>query len=225
MGRVFTFKLLLIPITFSISMFIIYLVPVFYLNPNYILIIFIGSILQGLSPTWYFQGIQKMKEIAFSKTLFRLFGFIVIIIFVKSPEDGWIVLLAYSFSSALICLYLFIKMIIKSGTFSLSNISGAKKILQESKYSFFTTIIPAIYQNANAIILSMFINPVQFGLYYGITRIYRGFNTLYGPIGQAFYPRLASINDKNPISNVAPVNIVFAILYASFLFFTTPRTG
>ncbi len=220
MGQVFTFKLLLIPIVFIISILIIFLVPVFYLNPHYIVIITLGSVLQGLAPTWYFQGIQKMKEIALSKTLFRFFGFIIIIIFVKSPKDGWIVLAAYSFSSILICLYLFTKMLKICGTFNLSNVFGAKKILDKSKYSFLTTIIPIVYQNANSIILSISISPLQLGFYYGMTRIYRAFNTLYGPIGQAFYPRLVSINYNNPDNTkYAIMNFLWIMIVIGIVFF------
>ena len=42
------------------------------------LIVVIGSILQGLSPNWYFQGVEKMKVLALSKFFSRILGFIII---------------------------------------------------------------------------------------------------------------------------------------------------
>jgi len=196
-SQVFTSKLLLIPVIIIITIMLTNIVPIFSIYPHYIIIITIGAIFQGLTPYWFFQGIEKMKKIAFSKIIFRLLGFILIIFFVNSSHDGWIVLATYSLSSFCIFLYLFINMKRIIGKFSLSSFYEGILIFKKAKYSFLITILPSIYQNASLILLSILINPIQLGFYYGIARIYRGFNTLYGPIGQAFYPRISSINYKN----------------------------
>ena len=101
------FKIYLMPIAFTGFLLSIIYVPIFNNNPYYLVIVFLGAISQGISPVWYFQGIEKMKIIAFSKLFFRLFGFILIIFFVKSPRDSWIVLASFSLSSFLICIFLF----------------------------------------------------------------------------------------------------------------------
>tara|TARA_Y100000590_G_scaffold272651_1_gene306117 strand:- start:9985 stop:11229 length:1245 start_codon:yes stop_codon:yes gene_type:complete len=196
-SQVFTSKLLLIPVIIIITIILTNIVPIFSIYPHYIVLITIGAIFQGLTPSWFFQGIEKMKKIAFSKIIFRFLGFILIIFFVNSPHDGWVVLAIYSLSSICIFLYLFIHMKRIIGKFSFSSIFEGIHIFKKAKYSFLITILPSIYQNASLILLSIFINPIQLGFYFGIARIYRGFNTLYGPIGQAFYPRISSINYEN----------------------------
>ena len=223
-SQVFTFKILLIPLAILISIITIQSIPVFYLKPHYIIIVTTGGILQGLSPSWYFQGIEKMKTIALSKTVFRILGFIIIIIFVRSPQDGWIALVASSFSSICICFYLFYQMINKLGTFSVSNLYSGLNIFVKSKYSFFITILPALYQNLGLMLLSFFTSPIQLGFYYGIARIYRAFNTLYGPIGQVFFPRLSSINNETPyrtkkmIINFFWIMIIIGIFFSASIF-------
>ena len=89
----------LITLVFIISILVTTFIPFFLKNQIYFIIVVLGSVFQGVSPTWYFQGFEKMKKIALSKIIFRLVGFLLILIFVKSPNDGWIVLAAFSSSS------------------------------------------------------------------------------------------------------------------------------
>ena len=198
MGQVFSFKLFLIPVILILSTIVILIVPIFRENPHYVFIVVIGSIFQGMAPTWYFQGIEKLSTVAFSKTIFRLLGFSLIFLFVRSDQDGWIILLGYMISSVCICLYLFKYMVNIIGPFHLAGSSSINIMWQKSKYSFFITILPVIYNNISVILLSIVVSPIQLGFYYGSARIHRAFNTLYGPVGQAFYPRLASTGSGNP---------------------------
>ena len=123
MGQVFSFKLFLIPVILILSTIVILIVPIFRENPHYVFIVVIGSIFQGMAPTWYFQGIEKLSTVAFSKTIFRLLGFSLIFLFVRSDQDGWIILLGYMISSVCICLYLFKYMVNIIGPFHLAGSS------------------------------------------------------------------------------------------------------
>ena len=219
-SQVTTFKLFLIPIVIFISIVIVMIIPSFYSNPHYIMIVTVGAVSQGLAPSWYFQGIEKMRKIALSKTIFRLIGLIIILLFVKSSNEGWIVLASYTLSSTLICIYLFMEMIKSIGKFSLAVPSKAINILNKSKYSFLITILPIVYQNASMILLSIFVNPVELGFYYGINRIYLGFNSLYSPIGQAFFPRLSSVYYEDKIkSKKLTINFFWVMNILGLTFF------
>jgi PST family polysaccharide transporter len=213
-GEVFTFKLFLIPVLLVISTIAILTVPVFHKNPYYVIIVVIGSIFQGMAPTWYFQGVEKLSIIAFSKTIFRILGFSLIFIFVRSNDDGWIVLLGYMISSICICLYLIKYMVNIIGSFPFAGRFSIKAIWRKSKHSFFITIFPVIYNNIIVFVLSLVVSPIQLGYYYGATRIYRAFNTLYGPIGQAFYPRLVSTNSGDSEKAINMARLFFWILLA-----------
>jgi len=220
-GQIFSFKLFLIPGILILSAIVILMVPVFHENPHYVFIVVIGSIFQGMVPTWYFQGIEKLSIVAFSKTIFRLLGFSLIFLFVRSNQDGWIVLLAYMISSICICLYLFKYMVNIIGSFHLAGRSSIKAIWQKSKNSFFITILPVIYNNLSVIVMSIIVSPLQLGYYYGASRIHRAFNTLYGPMGQAFYPRLASMDSGNSEKAKQMTKIFLWIMTTTgFLFFS-----
>ena len=220
-GQIFSFKLFLIPIILIISIIITQIVPIFYNYPHYILIVVVGSIFQGMAPTWYFMGIEKVSTVAFSKTIFRLIGFGLIFLFVRSSYDGWIVLFGYMISSICICLYLIKHLMNNLGSFRIRNESSIKAVWQKTKNSFFVTILPVIYNNLGVIIMSIIVNPLQLGFYYGASRIHGAFNTLYGPMGEAFYPRLASTDfeDHEKAKKIAKffIYILFAIGLLFFL--------
>ena len=199
-GQLFTSKILLIPILTFLGFICVLFIPIFNQHPHYIIIVILGAFFQGISPTWFFQGIENMKKIAISKVFFRLFGFLSMLFFVKSSSDGWVVLLVYSIISFLICMYLLFEMLKIIGFFSLSSIDEVKNIYYKSRYSFFITIFPIVYQNISMLILSLYVGPYQLGIYYGANRIYRAFNSLFSPLGQAFYPRITATNSINPIS-------------------------
>ena len=214
------FKIFLIPIALIACLLSIIYVPIFTNNPQYLGIVAVGAIFQGISPIWYFQGIEKMKIIALSKLFFRLIGFIIIIIYVKSSIDAWIVLASFSLSSILICIYLYFEIIKKLGLLNIASLNQLKFIYVKSIPSFLITIIPMFYQNISAIILSVFANPLQLGLYYGASRIYRAFNTLYSPISQAFFPIITSLDNKNKTkSRLLIKNYLFLMIAIGLFFF------
>jgi len=219
-AKITTFKLFLLPIAILITVTAFFVVPIFSDNPNYIIIVALGAVFQGMSPVWYFQGIEKMRKIAFSKVIFRLIGFILIILLVRSSSDGWIVLASFSFSSILICLYLYSVIIRKIGLFQIEDISESIKLFLKSAPSFFITIVPILYQSISVFILSVYVNPLQLGFYYGASRIHRAFNTLYGPLSQAFFPIISIANEKNKIkSRVLIKNYFLLIFLLGLLFF------
>ena len=207
---ILSFKLLLIPIIFILAALLAAFVPI---NLNYFLIVILGSIFQGISPSWYFLGLEKMKKVAISKISFRLIGFILIFVFVNTPDQAWVVLFSYSFTSALICFYLFFEMKKNIGSFKFKISNRSIKILNKSKYSFLITIVPIIYQNISIIIISFFISPIQLGFYYGANKIYRAFNTLYGPMGQAFYPQISASNLGKKYNSKISIKFYFILIF------------
>ena len=199
--KITTFKILLIPLVLIISMLVTIFIPFFFKNQIYFIITVLGSVFQGVAPTWYFQGLEKMKKIALTKIIFRLIGFLLILIFVKSSNDGWIVLTAFSSSSFLICLYLYYSITNEFESFRFIKTGNLKEIFNKSIFSFLITVIPVIYLNVSIIIMSIFVNPIQLGYYFVASRIYRAFNTLFGPISQAFLPIISSLEIKNKIES------------------------
>ncbi len=200
-SKMVSFKILLIPILIIILCTVIYQIPIFIKQPYYIIFVGLGAIFQGLSPVWYFQGIEKIKHIAASKIIFRSLAFLLILFFVKSPKDSIMVLIFFTVSNFFIFLYLFFVMLRNIGPIKLASFSKSKLILKKSSYSFLISIIPVIFQTISISILSISISPYQLGLYFGASKIYKAYNALYGPISQAFFPVITNVNSKSLINS------------------------
>lgn len=209
-------KIMLIPICLLISLLAIFCIPIFKNEPFLLLLVLVGAISQGFTPIWYFQGIEKMKIISFSKVVFRLTGFIFILNFVSSPNDSWLVLLIFSTSSLCISIYLLIKMFSDVGYFNFikfTNLKNSLLFLKKSYQSFFLTIVPSVFQGINIAILSTYLTPLHLGYFYGANRIYRAINSLYSPISQAFFPIISSMAAKEKESTKELLRVyLFVIL-------------
>ena len=140
--------------------------------------------------------------------------------FVKSPADSWIVLLSYALTSFLIFIYLNLIIIRKYGAIRLTSLNAVMNIFWESLSTFLISVVPVIYQNISLFIASVFVNPAYLGFYYGANRIYRAFNTLYGPISQAFFPALSSANTPNKfkLKNLIKKYFLLMILIGTLFF-------
>lgn len=196
-SEAFSFKLCLIPILFIISLAVVWSMPIFQENPHFIFIVFIGSVFQGVAPTWFFQGVERLNQVAFSKVLFRIVGFIFIVLFIKNEKDGWMVLFGQTITSGCILFYLYKQMNKYIGRVHLKYPKNTLALWGENKWGFFITIIPVIYQNLSAFFVGSLVAPLQLGLLFGASKIHRAFNTLYGPLGQAFFPRLVATNESS----------------------------
>jgi len=219
LGKVFSFKLLLIPVVIILSFILIISFPGFQARSHYILIVLIGSIFQGMVPVWFFQGIERLKIVAFSKIFFRAIGFIIIFMFINNEQDGWIVLISQTITSGFIFTYFLYKMLRIVGKIKLYKVQHLNLIWNNTAWVFLLSIIPVIFQNSAALLLELKLSSFQLGLYFGTFKIYRSFNTLYGPIGQAVYPRLISSNAEDKEASIKLKWKVFWVLLTMGLFF------
>ena len=69
-SSIYSIKLALIPFVCLLSTIFSITVPIFNNNSDYLIIVILGSISQGLCPIWYFQGKRNMKIISISKIVF-----------------------------------------------------------------------------------------------------------------------------------------------------------
>ncbi len=167
------------------------------------------------------QGIQKMKEIALSKIIFRIIGFIIIFFFVNSPSNAWIVLASFSLSNLLIWFYLHLLIVKEFGFLELKLSNASLELLNKSIFSFCITVLPVFYQNISLFALSIFVNPVQLGYLFGANRIYRAFNNLFGPVSQAFMPIISSVQEKNKNESKLLIKkyLLLMVIFGLSLFF------
>lgn len=196
-GQIFSFKLYLLPVIIFFAYLISVLHPVFINKPYLIVISTIDIIFQSLSPSWYFKGKQRFKNLAITKIIFRLLAFCMIFLFIKSSADVWLYLSILAFSSLLIAITQIFIMIKEVGQFKLYEWGKIKPALKSSTYNFIIISLPTIFNNIGILLLSYLANPIYVGYYFGVSKIHRAFNTLFTPIFESFFPYVVKIYNED----------------------------
>ncbi|HHA1385023.1 TPA: oligosaccharide flippase family protein [Enterobacter kobei] len=160
-------------------------------------IIYCIAISQAFQPVWFFQGIEKMKNVTIFMVTAKLSYLILIFIFVRNKEDDLIVLLCFFISN-------FIATIIGVGLIWMSGYKimiPTRKIIADtfrSSSSFFLSrLAVGVYTNASTLIVGAASGVVQAGLYSSAEKLYQAGQNLTSPISQALYPYVARTGNKN----------------------------
>ena len=157
----------------------------------------------GLFPTWFFQGMEKMKYITIltviSKSIFTISIFVVVI----SPKDYlWVPLLnslGYLFVG-------FISLIIINRKFNiLFKIEELKYIMQQIQkgwYIFISKISTNLYTATTTFVLGLVTNTTMVGYYTIAEKVIRIIVSIFVPFTQAIYPYIVQLTKNTPKESI-----------------------
>jgi len=193
---VFGAKIVLVFIAFVITFFLVLFVPTFQKDPIIFWLSFFYCIALGFLPIWYFQGIELLAVPSLINILLKSIGLIPVFIWVKKPEDAWLVMVFQTVAAFLSTMVLVFWMY-RAITPLWPKFSWIKKAFHSGFYLFLFSLAGSVYSTANVLILGLFVSPAQVGYYGGAEKIHRAFSSVFGPIGQSFYPyiiRMLKVN-------------------------------
>ncbi|MDD2773302.1 MAG: flippase [Elusimicrobiales bacterium] len=149
---------------------------------------------QVLFPTWFFQGMERMKYTTFISLAARLLFTVLIFVFVRSAGDYRYVPILNSLGA------------IASGLFSLAVIRrdfgvrfvlpGAAQLkhqLKEGWHIFISTIAVSLYTTSNTFILGLFASNAIVGYYAGAEKLVRAVQGLVVPVSLVVYPYISKL--------------------------------
>lgn len=147
---------------------------------------------QTIIPIWFFQGMEKMKYITVINLSIRLISLILILVFVKQPEDINLAIASQAFG------FLFagvLSLFIAYAKFDLK-LSFPKKtdvfhLLSSSKDMFFSSLSLSLYKNFNLIFLGFLSTNTEVGIYSAAEKIIKAAHSLTAPLSQAIYPNMS----------------------------------
>ena len=127
------------------------------------IVCFANTLLNIFFPTWYFQGVQKMRVVSYIQLIFKLLSLPFIFIFIKKPDDILLFAIIMTASSLLGALYAFIHLLVfERLKISLVPIKHTFVYIKESQYFFYTNFLNigtrysmtdlALYDLANRIV-------------------------------------------------------------------------
>lgn len=210
---VYTIKLLL----FSLTIVLLFTSCLFfsYLRDNIFLVFMSLLYLLGnlLFPDWYFQGIQKMRNIAFVAFIARFLGLLLIILLVKKETDiGYAMLsvalgnfIAGAFGFFLLQKFVKLKVKMPRRRFVIS-------LFKEAWYVFAVAILAPMYSSVNIFILQAFTNPLTVGYYAVAEKIFSAIGMITSLANRTLYPHLTQLyatSKRDYSRNVKKILLLF----------------
>lgn len=194
-GDVFLAKLMLLTIV-TVPLVILYEVtqPTSY---GMALAGFIYLIGFGMTPFWYFQGMERMGRSVVIEVLTRTLALAGLFLFVTSPTDVTLALFIMA-TGSFACTAITIGMCRREvGPFS-GSISGAISQVRHSTAFFFYKSSSQLMTTAATTVLGAVAGKAAVGLFAPSEKIIKAVVGLALPISQAFYPHLSRLFVENP---------------------------
>ncbi|MGF1740558.1 oligosaccharide flippase family protein [Vibrio profundum] len=195
-GTVFTIKIILV----LAILFFLFLYSTFgtdLLASNYLLpVVFFTILSRTFQPTWFFQGIEKMRSVTVYMVIAKLMYLILVFIFVHNKGDEWIVMLCFGVSN-LVASIISIFCIYKEGyKVKVSSWPMMKSVFKNSSGFFLSRVSVSIYTALSTFIVGSVAGLHQAALYSSCEKLYQGGQSLTSPISQALFPYMARTGDK-----------------------------
>ena len=191
-----------------------------YLRNHFVLILISCMYVLGnlLFPDWYFQGIQKMRNITIVAFVSKCISLLLIILFVKHRTDVGYAIMAISvgnFIAGLVGFFILIKSI--SIKIKLAPRRYILSFFKESGYVFSSIILVPLYSSVNIFILRAFTNPLMVGYYAIAEKIFSAVSMLTSIANRTFYPHLSQLYSKSVEAykkNVQKISFLFLMSFA-----------
>ena len=187
-----------------------------------ILFILIPIFMQGVTPIWFFQGVERMKYFAFSAITSKVIFAILTIYIIKEPSDYKLVPLVSGIGHmiALISAVFFIYKLgykIKKPTLKITSYS-----YKISKRFFVSRIAVASYANGAILILGFVAQPAAVAMYSMAEQLYKFMQSALAPAAAAAYPYMSKEKDFSLMFKLIIGVVSIAIIGACTGYFVGP---
>lgn len=216
-SEIFSSVLLLKSLLFLLSLIILFVLTFSidkFSSQRILYFLFFGTVLGNvLFPTWFFQGIQKMKYITLvsvtSKFCYTLFIFLLI----KAPEDVLKVPVILSLSSIVpsILGLIHLKRVFQI-KFTLPSVVALKTNFKNGWFIFLGSVSSSLYGATNTFLIGLLFNNTYAGYYSFAEKIIRACVSLFTPLNNALYPFMSVKMNESRGHAFSIFKKIFAIL-------------
>ncbi|WP_157952980.1 oligosaccharide flippase family protein [Limnobaculum parvum] len=221
-GAIYLIKLMLnAVIVFSLLLYIFIWQENFLNEPLLVIGILLTIIFQSYQPMWFFQGIERMKNVTICMVASKLIYLISVLVFVKGKSDSDIVLLCLALSSLVSAVLGIIRIYKENYKLAWPHISLIKEVIQASFNFFISRASVGIYTSASTFIVGSFSGLGQAALYSSAEKLYQAGLSISSPISQAIFPYLARSRNIGELFKI--LLVIFPLLVVTVficLFYT-----
>lgn len=205
-------QLILIGLSFTILLFLSLSIPFVQNNLPLLLISLAHVSMVALSPSWFFQGVEDMKKIAGGEIVGKFFSFLMILFFIKEPNDLLLVPFLYLIGQIL-SLYvygLFIRKYVNLSRVTKFDFGAIRSRLVNGWSMFVNILMPNFYNNYSYLAVGYFSNLSAVAAYDIVRRVMNVSEQLMGIVSKVYYPVLT--NNFHRFNRFLKVIFLIAIL-------------
>lgn len=183
----------------ALFLFIIVFGVPFFREHAYIYILSFGvTIATVFLPTFFFQGIEKMKYITYANFISKLLSVFLIFFLVNNKNDYYLVPVFYTFGAIISATFSIIVSFRKFNiTYEKTSFQNILDQLKRGFNVFLSNITITGYTITNSLILGFFASPTVIGIYIAIEKIILALKVIINPFYQASYPYLVNVYKVN----------------------------
>lgn len=206
-NRVVSAKIYLLILSFIIFVLITYSIPNFRVNYTIYLLYFGVVVGYAFSPSWYFQGIQNMKNYIIINAIIKIGALIAIIFMITKEEDYWIAPLIFSLSYIVIAIITTYQLFINNQyTFKLIRPKMVYKELYEGRFFFLSELQATLFTNTNVLILGLASSLNNVAYFTSADKLSRSLRNIQIPLSNALFPYLTKQINNDPKSGLKLIN-------------------
>jgi PST family polysaccharide transporter len=196
-SSVMLIKGILATLSFCILLLVILNIPRFSVNWQVYIFAFGLVIGNVIFPTWFYQGMERMKYITVLNVLTNLIFLAAIFIFIKRPSDYLYVPLLQSMGT--LTTGVISQWIIRTRfnvRFHLPPLRTVYETFRDSTQFFLSRVSVSIYTSSNSFFLGLFAGNTAVGYYSAAEKLYTAAQGLYSPLMQVTYPYMAKTRNR-----------------------------
>ncbi|RCL71453.1 MAG: hypothetical protein DBW73_05200 [Flavobacteriales bacterium] len=217
-----TIKAATLILLFGVLLILIAFVPKFSKEPLLFIFSYGVTIGSTVFPSWFFQGIQKMKTITVVNATAKLIFALLVVIYVSSPEDYLLVPL-FNSSGFIIAGFSGLIYATRHVTFLMPKLKNIKAQIKESAPVLLSSISITLYTSSNVLILGFLTNNTITGVYASFEKVILALKGVYSPIYQAMFPWLSMKKNINKFIRKTEIYVFIIGLIGSFFLIVFSR--
>ena len=209
-----------------VSSFIILLLGCLIIDREFLalyLLTFLMTFNEFIFPTWFFQGIEKMKFVTLINTVGRVLYLISIIFLIKSDNDYLLVPVLNGgsiFIASLVGLFLMIYR--ENIRFEFVSFREIVEVLKKSSTVFLSQAIISVKDKTSQIIIGAVLGMTEVAIFDLGMRVSNVIVKLPVIINQVIFPRVAQDKNMNFVLQVSHITFLLLLTVISLLWYFTP---
>jgi PST family polysaccharide transporter len=185
-------KLALSGMVFAAAAVALFAVPLFRDQPGYLVLALVSAIAQGLSPGWFFTGIERLRLVSALEVVNRVVATVLTIVLVRGEGDGWIVLALWVAGTIIVTASTTVLMY-RRVHLRRPTLAGVRWALSQSWKLFIGGTAVSLYTSANVFLLGILSTTVQAAYFSAAEKLVRAAPRVFGPVATAVFPRVGNL--------------------------------